>query len=178
MSKQLKSAMYQEYEQHISGQNSLLFIDYARIPSEDVRALRNQMRAENLNMVVVKNSVFNKVLEAQGIHGFEKIAAGQTAVVFSTTPADESGAQRASKLLDQWMREKKSADIRGGVMEGQVSGGDEAKTWKDLPTREQQIGIVIGQILSAAGKLISQITGPGGKLASQIEKKGKEGSDE
>jgi large subunit ribosomal protein L10 len=42
------------------------------------------------------------------------------------------------------------------------------------PTREEQISILVGQILSPGANLAGALLGPGGKLASQIETKGKE----
>ena len=46
------------------------------------------------------------------------------------------------------------------------------------PSRQEQLSILVGQILSPGAKLSGQLLGAGGKLASQIKKKseGEEGS--
>lgn len=174
MSKQLKAWMYGEYKSAVEGKDSLLFVNVEKIPAEDVRTLRIQLREQKLQMLVVKNRVFDKTLEELGVTGFRKIANGQTAVIFGTE--GEGAAQRAAKILAEWFRKNKNAEISGGMMEGQVSSAAEAQTWKDLPTREEQLSILVGQILNAGGKLVAQILNPGGLLASQIEKKADEGA--
>ena len=45
------------------------------------------------------------------------------------------------------------------------------------PSRQEQLSILFGQILSPARSLSSQLLGAGGKLASQIKKKSEEGEE-
>ncbi len=43
-----------------------------------------------------------------------------------------------------------------------------------MPSREEQISLLVGQILSPGANLVGALLGPGGKLASQIKQKGEE----
>jgi ribosomal protein L10 len=82
------------------------------------------------------------------------------------------------KLSDK-LAEKKEASLfqaRGGVMDGSRLTADQVKDVSKWPSREEQLSILLGQILSPGAKLASQLTSVGGALASQIKQKG-EGED-
>ena len=63
---------------------------------------------------------------------------------------------------------------KGGVMDGQPLAGDQVKAVSKWPSRQEQLSILGGQILSAGAKLSGQLLGAGSKLASQIKKKSEE----
>ena len=169
MSKLLKQMLATEYTDAIKDRDSLLFINYATIPANQTRQLRDRLRAKGIKMLVVKNRVFDKALEEHGIQGFREIAQGQLAVLY----ADEEGAaQLAAKEIAEWNREMKTGEIRGGMMEGEIASPDEAKTWKDLPSREEMLSILVGQILGFGSKLAGQISAPASNVASQVKERG------
>jgi large subunit ribosomal protein L10 len=57
-------------------------------------------------------------------------------------------------------------------MEGQPLSADQVQAVSKWPSRQEQLSILSGQILSPGAKLSSQLLGAGAKLASQIKKKG------
>ena len=66
---------------------------------------------------------------------------------------------------------------RGGVMDGTKLTADEVKAVSKWPSRDEQLSILVGQILSPGARLSSQLLGPGGQLASQVKKKSEEGEE-
>jgi ribosomal protein L10 len=58
---------------------------------------------------------------------------------------------------------------RGGVMGGARLAPEEVEAISKWPTREEQISILVGQMLSPGAKLASQLEAAGGALASQIK---------
>ncbi|MGE0435152.1 MAG: 50S ribosomal protein L10 [Planctomycetota bacterium] len=154
MSKALKEMMFSHYDRLLGGRDSLLFVDSAKIPAEDVRALRTRLREQKVLMLVVANKVFDKVLEKHGISGFRKTVNGQIAVLYSE---EEGGAMRAARIVADWNKKKKNSAVLGGLLEGAIADANEAGTWKDLPTRDEQLSIIAGQIMAMAGRIASQI---------------------
>ena len=61
-------------------------------------------------------------------------------------------------------------------MDGSKLSADDVAAVSKWPSREEQLSILVGQILSPGAKLSSQLLGTGAKLASQIKKKS-EGSE-
>ena len=66
---------------------------------------------------------------------------------------------------------------RGGVMGGSRLQADEVQAVSKWPSREEQLSLLLGQILSPGANLASQLTSVGGALASQIKQHG-EGEEE
>jgi large subunit ribosomal protein L10 len=66
---------------------------------------------------------------------------------------------------------------RGGVMDGQALAAEEVAKVSKWPSRDEQLSILAGQILSPGRKLAAQLIGPGGKLASQIKKLAGDGEE-
>jgi ribosomal protein L10 len=66
----------------------------------------------------------------------------------------------------------------GGVMGGAKLTADEVKEVSKWPTREEQLSMLVGQILSPGAKLASQLGSVGGALVSQIKEKAKESEGE
>jgi len=169
MSKQLKEWMYKEYKATTKGKDGFVFVDYQKTSAEELRAFRNALRKEALELVVIKNAVFKKLLQSNKVAGFETIAIGPTAVIVGE---GDALAQRASRFLETWAGEHKPVAIRGGLLDGTITAPAEVKKWKDLPTREQALSIIAGTIKGVGAKLASQIKAAGGKLASQIKARG------
>jgi large subunit ribosomal protein L10 len=62
-------------------------------------------------------------------------------------------------------------EARGGVMDGAHLSSDDVKAVSKWPTRDEQLSILLGQIMSPGANLVSQLTSVGGALASQIKQK-------
>lgn len=171
MAKALKEMLFNEYDAAVGDRDSLLFVHSQNITAEATRELRNRLAEVKVRMLVVKNSVFGKVLEKRGIKGADRVPAGPIAVLYGE---GDGGAMRAAKIVDAWKGEKRGAAtaVLGGVLEGEVADAATAETFKDLPTREEMLSILLGQITSLGAKLASQITAMGGAVASQIKERG------
>jgi len=61
---------------------------------------------------------------------------------------------------------------RGGVMDGGRLTAEQVRAVSKWPSRQEQLSILSGQILSPGAMLASQLISAGGALASQIKQKG------
>ena len=61
--------------------------------------------------------------------------------------------------------------VLGGVMGGAALKAGDVEQISKWPSREEQLSILVGQILSPGAKLASQLTSAGAALASQIKQK-------
>ena len=64
---------------------------------------------------------------------------------------------------------------RGGVMDEEPLSAERVKEISKWPSREEQLGILAGQMLGPGRNLAAALIGPGGTLASQIDEKSKDG---
>ncbi len=84
-----------------------------------------------------------------------------------------------AKEVARFAKDKEFAPFgpRGGVMDGAQLSAEEVLQVSKWPSREEQLSLLMGQILSPGAKLSSQLCSPGARLASPIKQKG-EGEEE
>jgi ribosomal protein L10 len=61
-------------------------------------------------------------------------------------------------------------EIKGGVMDGEALTADQVKKVSKWPSRQEQISMLVGQILSPGATLSGQLVGPARKIAGQVKK--------
>lgn len=167
----LKQYMLSEYEQRFENINSMIFFDYQRIAAIDLIEFKNQLAEDGIKVVVVKNSIFQKLMEKRGVEGLGEILKGPVAVAYG----EEDGAViKAAKALLKFNKKSKKGEIVGGIIDGEADDAEGAQKYKDLLSREELLSIISGQILAMGSKIAGCLIGPSGALASQIEQKSKE----
>ncbi len=167
----LKKLMLSEYEKRFDNVNSMVFFDYQGIAANNLITFKNQLAEENIKVVVVRNRVFVKMMEARGVTGLVDIMKGPVAVAYGE---DEGAVIKAAKALLKFNKKTKRAEIVGGIIDGTVDDAEGAQKYKDLLSREELLSIISGQILAMGSKIAGCLIGPSGALASQIEQKGTE----
>lgn len=171
MPSKLKLLMNTEYKTKFEKINSMVFFDYQKVPANDFRVLRNELKEQDITVVIVHNRVFLKTLENFGTEKLKNVLIGPVAVAYG----ENVGAViKAAKFLFKYFKANNTCEIKGGIMDGVVNDAKAAKKYKDMLTREETLSMISGQLLAMGSKLASQIIGPASMLASQIMKKAEE----
>ena len=117
--------------------------------------------------MVVRNSLVRRAAEGTPLSvAFEGLT-GPAAVVWGGSDIVALAKEVIALTKD---KEFEHFTARGGVMEGEQLTPEEVIEISKWPTREEQLGILVGQINSPGAKLSAQLTAAGAKLASQIKK--------
>ncbi len=168
MSKQLKDLIAGDVRKRLQGVSDALLVDVIGLDSQNTFALRKALRAKNIHLLVVKNSLARRATEGTPLAQAFDQCEGSLAVVWG----GEDFVSLAKELVEIHRKpEFEKLTAKGGVMEGEKLSAEKVKEISKWPNRVGQISIVLGQILSPGSKLLSQITSPGGKLLSQVKKK-------
>jgi len=172
MSKYVKDLITDTLKQRLDGVNDLLLVDVVGMKNEQNVVLRKGLREKQIELLVVKNSLARRATEGTALAPAFEGVEGTMAVVW--------GGDDIVSLAKEVIRLSEQADFapfaaKGGVMDGQQLSADEVKQVSKWPSREEQLSILVGQILSPGATLAAQLLSPGGKLASQIKQKGEEG---
>jgi ribosomal protein L10 len=172
MSKQLKNLIAADVAKRLNGVNDALLVNVIGLDSANTFTLRRELRAKNISLLVVKNSLARRATEGTALaKAFEGGGEGSLAVVWG----GEDFVSLAKEVVEiQKKPEYEKCQARGGVMDGEKLTAEKVKEVSKWPNRVGQISILLGQILSPGAQLLSQLGSPGGALASQIEKKSKE----
>jgi ribosomal protein L10 len=173
MSKQLKSLTVAEYSRRLKGVNDALLVNVIGMNSYNTYALRKELRSKNIQLLVVKTSLAKRATEGTALGKAFDVGEGSLAVVWG---GGDDFVSLAKEIVEVAKRpEFDKLQTRGGVMEGEPLTAEKVAEVSKWPSRTQQIGLLLGQILAPGAGLLSQINAPGGRLLSQIKKKSEEG---
>ncbi|MDZ4657680.1 MAG: 50S ribosomal protein L10 [Bythopirellula sp.] len=171
MSKYVKDLITNELKSRLAGVADALLVDVVGMEANSNVELRKELRKKNMHLLVVKNSLGRRATEGTTLAPAFEGSAGTLAIVW--------GGEDVVSLAKEITRLAANAKYKpfapkGGVMDGSKLSADDVKAVSKWPSREEQLSILMGQILSPGAMLSSQLLGPGGKLASQIKQKGEE----
>ena len=168
MSKYVKELITQELKSRLEGVTDALVVDVIGMEANSNVELRKVLRSKNINLLVVKNSLGRRATDGSLLAPAFEGSTGSSAIVWGAEDV-VSLAKEITRLAED--AKYKPFAPKGGVMDGSKLTADDVKAVSKWPSRQEQLSILVGQILSPASKLSSQLLGPGGKLASQIKKK-------
>src|SRR5438105_4666638 len=166
MSKLVKNLVSNDLRKQLDGVNDALLVNVVGLDAIRTTKLRKELRAKNIKLEVVKNSMARRATEGtplaaafQGVEGTLAIVWGGSDIV--------SLAKEITRLAG--LKEFDKFSARGGAMDGAKLTADDVKQVSTWPSREEQLSLLLGQILSPGAKLASQLTGIAGAVASQIK---------
>ncbi len=139
-----------------------IFTDYRGLDVAAMDELRRQFRAANVEYKVVKNTLVKRAVD--GFPYAEDLASylsDMTAIAWSYEDPSAS-----AKVIREFAKNNDKLKVKCGVMDGQVSS---VEGWADMPSHEQLLAMISGQLVSAAQGLMQQMIGPAEQLVSQID---------
>lgn len=169
MSKYVKELISKDLRNRLNGADSAMLVNVVGMPNEQNVVLRRQLREKKIHLMVVKNSLARRATEGTSLAPAFDETEGSLAILW--------GGEDAVSLAKEVMRlaavkEFEPFAPRGGVMDGQRLTPEEVQQVSKWPSRDEQLSILSGQILSVGANLSAALLGPGKKLNSQLKKKG------
>jgi large subunit ribosomal protein L10 len=175
MSKLVKDLVTNHLKRELEGVQDMLLVNVVGLTANRTSALRKALREKNIKLVVVKNSLARRATEGTQLAAAFEGSAGNLALVWGASDI-VSLAKEVARLAGD--KEFAPFTARGGVMDGAHLKAEEVEKVSKWPTREEQISLLLGQILSPGANLASQLLSVGGALASQIKQHGESDAEE
>lgn len=133
-----KAAIVEEVSAKFEACASAVIVDSRGLTVEEVTNLRKQLRDNGVEFKVIKNSILRRAAEKQGLEGLEEVFTGPTAVAFSN-----EDVVAPAKILNDFAKDAKNLEIKGGIIEGKVSSTDEIIALAKLPNREGLLSMLL-----------------------------------
>ena len=133
-----KETLVQAAAEKFESAASVVIVDYRGLTVEEVTNLRKQLRDAGVEMKVIKNSILSRAAKKVGLDGLDEVFTGPTAVAFSN---DDVVAQ--AKIIDEFAKDAKALEIKGGVIEGKVSSVEQITALAKLPNREGLLSMLL-----------------------------------
>ncbi len=175
MSKYIKNLMTKDLANRLADVKDMVLVNVVGMEANQTVELRKQLRDKSIRLMVVKTSLARRATEGTPLSAAFDGVEGPLAIMW--------GQADMVALAKEAIRLHKNNDIpafqaRGGVMDGEPLSAARVEEISQWPSREEQLSILVGQILSPGANLVGALLGPGKKLASQIKKKSEEETNE
>ena len=156
-----KQAIVEELAARIQNASAGILVDYKGITVEEDTALRAELRKDNVNYTVVKNTLTRKALEKIGMNGLDEVLNGTT----SMATADEDPIAPFRIITDYSKKLGERFNIKAAFMEGKILNDAEIAEMSALPSKDALYSKVLGT-------MIAPITGLAVCLGQILEQKG------
>jgi large subunit ribosomal protein L10 len=170
MSKYVKNLISDDLRRRLQGVDDALLVNMIGLGATASNRLRAELRQKNIHVMVVKNSLAARATLGTPLAPMFAGLGGSAAVCWGSS--DIIGL---AKEVIRLARDEKFAAFTplGGVLDGEQLSSTQVVEVSTWPTREEVLGMLVGQVLGPGGRLASQLISVGGALASQIKESGK-----
>jgi large subunit ribosomal protein L10 len=169
LSREDKERLLSEYDEKLGRAPVLIWSHYAAIDVAQMTAFRRQVQATGGEIVVVKNSVMRRALEARGLPYSHDSMAGPNMVAF----AYDNIASTTKAVTDFARTSNERMTIAGGIVGGKLASVEQIQTLANLPSREVLIARVLGGVQAPisgfVGTLSSMVRGIMNVLNARVQ---------
>ncbi len=137
-----KKSLVSEIQNKFTGSASSVVVEYRGLSVAEVTELRCQLREENIEFKVYKNSMSSRAAEAAGFTELAEQLTGPNAIAFS------DDAVAPSRVLAKFAKKHEALVLKSGIVEGKVVGVDTLKELSNLPNREGMLSMLLGCLQS------------------------------
>ena len=145
-----KQAVVAALTEQLKNASSGVLVDYKGITVAEDTALRNELRQNEVQYGVVKNTLVRFALNNVGLEGLDDVLNGTTSLATST--GDPIAPMRVVNKYVKQLNDK--FVIKGGFMDGKVISLEEIQALAELPSKEvlqaQALGMMLAPITSLA----------------------------
>ncbi len=168
MSKFVKDQITSHLRKKLTGVNDALLLNVVGLNSGNTTKLRNELAKKNIRLMVVKNSMARRATEGTPLANAFTTVAGSLAILWGGEDI-VSLAKEVVRITEA--KHYAKVETKGGVLDGAKLSAEEAKGVAKWPTRQEQLSLLVGQILSPGSKLAGQLIGIGGTLVGQLKQR-------
>ncbi len=141
----------QEIKEKFAAAEVVILTDYHGLNVAEINELRRLFRDSDIEYKVYKNTLMNIVADELGIKGLDQYLEGPTAVAMSQDVA------APVKVINDFIKSNDNLQIKAGMLGTQVIEAERVNELLKIPSKEQLIAQVIGQLQSPITSLIATL---------------------
>ncbi|MDE7018549.1 MAG: 50S ribosomal protein L10 [Lachnospiraceae bacterium] len=162
---ELKKPVIEEISAAIKDAQSVVLVDYRGLTVEQDTELRRQLRAENINYKVYKNTMMNFAFKGTECEALLPYLEGPSALAIST-----EDATAPARILCKFAKTAEALEVKGGIVEGVAYDAAGIIDVSKIPSREELLSRLFGSMQSPItnfARVMNQLAEKGG--ASECE---------
>lgn len=166
MTREEKSKVIEELTVQLADNSNIYLADISGLNAGTTSALRRACFKANVKLAVVKNTLFEKAMEAseKDFGELPTTLKGNTSVMYSET------GNAPAKVIKAFRKKSDKPLLKGAFIEESIYIGDELLDMLvDIKSKEELIGEIITLLQSPAKNVISALQSGGGKLSGILQ---------
>jgi len=151
-----KKQILKDLEDKIGKSNSIVFANFESLGVRDSEKLRNELKDNESEYLVVKKTLLNLALKSNKIDGFDaKIIDGKASVVLGY--GDEV---MPVKIADKFRTDNEGKiNFFGGVLENNVISSEKVGDLAKLPSKEELYARLVGSVNAPISGFVNALAG-------------------
>ena len=160
MDRAQKEKVVEELGQIFESSGVVVVAHYEGLTVADMQNLRGQMRDAGGSVRVAKNRLAKIALDGKPAASIAEYLTGMTVLAYSEDPV------AAAKVMDKYAKDNDKLEILGGAMGETALDQAGVKAVAAMPSREELIASIAGQIGAPASNIAGAIGAPASNIAS------------
>ena len=147
LTKVQKTKQIDSIKEKVAKQKSVIFVDFAKVPSKEIFSLRKSLKEAGCNLKIAKKTLVRVAFGQSNISFWNKIKSsipGQLALVFGFE--DDIAPARIS---NQFRKTNENFKILGGIFEKRFIEKEKVLELANLPSRNELLGRLVGSLASS-----------------------------
>ena len=137
-----KQEIVTEISNKIKDADSTVIVEYRGLSVAEVTELRRNLRNENVEMKVYKNTLVKRAVDELGFNDLDQDLTGPNAFTFS------KDATAPARVLAKFAKKHKALVLKSGIVEGKVVGLDVINELSLLPNRDGMLSMLLSCLQS------------------------------
>jgi large subunit ribosomal protein L10 len=154
ISREKKEELVASYVESFAQSHAAIMTDYRGLSVADLQELRKRLRQVEGKYIIVKNTLAKRALQQLDLPIPQEMLSGPTAIGFC-----QGEVPAVAKALQDFAKESKVLQIKGGLMEGRALTTDEVSTLASMPPREVILAQMLGSVQAPANRVAGAVAG-------------------
>lgn len=133
-----KQQVVSEISEKFNQSESAVLVDYRGLSVAEVTALRKELRDNNIDYKVYKNTLARRAIEGSELEGLSEKLVGPTAIAFGT-----EDVVAPARILNNFAKKHEALELKAGVIQGKVATLDEIKELSTLPDYDGLVSMLL-----------------------------------
>lgn len=135
---EVKKQVVNEITEKFNESQSAVLVDYRGLTVAEITALRKELRDNNVDYKVYKNTMTRRAVEEANLTELNDSLVGPTAVAFG-----KDDVIAPAKILHAFSKKHEALEIKGGVIEGKVATLEQIKELSTLPDYDGLVSMLL-----------------------------------
>ncbi len=137
----------------LKASQSIVLTDFKTMTVAEMSGLRNELRAQQVELKVFKNRLLRIALAEAGCDALDEMLIGNTAVAFGV-----KDAAAPAKILTKFAKDNEKLVIKGGLLEGRRLDGAGVRSLSNMPGRKELLSMMARDLKAPATKVTTVFT--------------------